>query len=393
MPLVRSRFTVLLLAGTLVLPPAIRAQGTPPVTPAFDFSGVLYANFQRRTDDAAKAANGGKASSKFDLERAYLTFRMPAGERASIRVTTDVFNTADQTTTSFYRGWAVRIKYAYLQWNFANDINGSKGFSALARFGVLHTVVVDQIEQYNPRYLAQTDLERNGFFSSADVGAALLVSLPKKWGEVYGTITNGPGYTVAENDRYKDFAGRLTVTPFASGNALGAWSKALIVSPWIYAGKTASKFQNGGTGQVGTVPEGLKRNRAGVFVGAKDPRLTVGIDYGQRTETTEGGDNTVASPRTTTEVTGKVKSAFAIVKPFALAGTKSSLARLGLIARFDDFKPNDSADAHNQFTIFGLYYEPTSKVTFSLDAQQLKPKDGSATPEAKTLFVHMQALF
>ena len=51
-----------------------------------DFSGVLYANFQYRGD-----AGPNKSTNKFDVERAYLTFRMPAGDRASIRITADVF--------------------------------------------------------------------------------------------------------------------------------------------------------------------------------------------------------------------------------------------------------------------------------------------------------------
>ena len=43
-----------------------------------DFSGVIYANYQYRGD-----AGAAKSANKFDLERAYLTFRMPAG--ASLR--------------------------------------------------------------------------------------------------------------------------------------------------------------------------------------------------------------------------------------------------------------------------------------------------------------------
>ncbi|MFL5556276.1 MAG: hypothetical protein ACJ78D_10825, partial [Gemmatimonadaceae bacterium] len=43
-----------------------------------DFSGVIYANYQYRGD-----AGPAKSTNKFDLERAYLTFRMPAGDRAS----------------------------------------------------------------------------------------------------------------------------------------------------------------------------------------------------------------------------------------------------------------------------------------------------------------------
>src|SRR5256714_6217370 len=63
-----------------------------------DFSGVLYANFQYRGD-----AGAAKSTNKFDLERAYLTFRMPAGDRASIRITADVFQQQTTPNDAFYR--------------------------------------------------------------------------------------------------------------------------------------------------------------------------------------------------------------------------------------------------------------------------------------------------
>src|SRR5437868_8222287 len=61
---------------------------TPPASVSIpvDFSGVLYANFQYRGDKGMS-----KSQNRFDIERAYLTFRMPAGDRASIRITADVF--------------------------------------------------------------------------------------------------------------------------------------------------------------------------------------------------------------------------------------------------------------------------------------------------------------
>ena len=71
----------------------------PPATTVsipIDFSGVIYANYQYRGDKGAP-----NPSNKFDLERVYLTFRMPAGDRASIRVTTDVFSRQEPARTRF----------------------------------------------------------------------------------------------------------------------------------------------------------------------------------------------------------------------------------------------------------------------------------------------------
>jgi hypothetical protein len=169
--------------------------------------------------------------------------------------------------------------------------------------------------------------------------------------------------------------------------------KTLTFSPWVYAGNSASKFQNGGTGQAGSVSDGLTRNRTGVFVGIKDRRLSAGFDYGRRTETTEGGANTAANPRTTTNVTGRVTAAFAIVRPGAFATPTGPASNWGVIARLDNAKPNTAADPANQFITAGLFWEPTSKVTISLDAQNQSRKHGSTTAESKVVFLHWQAFF
>src|SRR3954464_16065296 len=107
-----------LAASLLVSSTTAFAQGTPASVPPIDFSGWLFGNFQYRTDPAAKLATGGQPLSKFDVGRAYLTFRMPAGERGSIRVTTDIFQTSPST---YYNGWTVRLKYGYFQYDLTKN--------------------------------------------------------------------------------------------------------------------------------------------------------------------------------------------------------------------------------------------------------------------------------
>ena len=246
------------LASALVLVSASMLSAQTQVTiPPIDFSGVIYSNFQYRTDSRAKDFN------KFDIERIYLTFRMPAGDRAAIRVTTDVFQQQNTPADAYYAGWAVRIKYGYLQYNYLTG--KPTDFTAVARMGLLHTVVVDHLEQFWPRWIAQTDLERAGLNTSADAGAATQLTLPNRWGEIYGAVTNGPGYTSRELDRFKDPQVRLTLTPLANGGSrmLTTWA----ISPWYYKGEVASRFVAGGVGQVGPVGTGLKRDRWGIFVG------------------------------------------------------------------------------------------------------------------------------
>ena len=115
-----------------------------------DFSGILFGNFQYHTEPGAAHAN------KFDLDRAYLTFRMPVGGKVSVRITADV--SPQQSGT----GYVLREKYAYLQYDAGR---AKSGWGALVRGGVLHTVEVDHEEAFWPRWLGTVPAERFGYFS------------------------------------------------------------------------------------------------------------------------------------------------------------------------------------------------------------------------------------
>ena len=375
------------LSALLVAAPlALRAQGTPSdtakpvkvVTPNLDFSGWVFGSFSMQTDSAAKAANGGKAPNKFDVGRAYLTFKMPAGDRASVRVTTDIRQ--GQSAAGAYQGWFARLKYAYLQYDYLKKT--PTGASAFARIGALHTVVIDHEENFWPRYLDKTPIEHFGFFSSADIGLATGITLPNKLGEVYATITNGNGYENPEADRFKDYAARLSITPLAKTPGL---LSTFTISPWVYRGNAASKFA-----VTDSVTDGLARNRWGVFVGNKDRRLSFGADYAERTDGNETGTD-VAS-RVVTDVTGQLFDVFAVVRPleFSNPSLKSSF---GLVGRFDHFKPNKDVDGYTRFIVAGIFWEPTPKTSFALDYQESKPQNGLGGAESKTWFLHWQAYF
>jgi hypothetical protein len=396
-PTAVAALALVAFASTL---PAQTPEGPRNVTP-LDFSGVIYGNYRYTYDDATKAANGNQALSKFDIERVYLNFRMPAGDDGSIRITTDVFNNGT-SCTGCYAGWTVRLKYAYFQYNFLHDIGGYKGFHAVARIGMLHTMQIDHEEGFFPRWISQVAIERNGFMASSDVGIAGLLTFPNKWGEFYATMVNGSSYSQTEVDPYKDYAARLSLTPF--GNETNIW-KTLTISPFFSAGHTASKFLAGGTGQVGPVTDGNTRNRDGVFVGLKDRRLILGAEWAQRTETVELGANTAASPRTTYDNSGTVTSGFILVRPIELFDDPKNHSSFGLIARVDNFKPfsdqrsagpttgTQTTSSANQLIIAGAFWDINSRMTLSVDWQDLKPQSGSTTPESKILFAHWQVAF
>jgi hypothetical protein len=388
-----NRTTTFGIIAALVAPLALAAQQpadttrpAPPPPPAVvsipvDFSGVLYANFQYQG-----AAGASKSQNKFDLERAYLTFRMPAGDHASIRITADVFQQQTAPNDAYYKGWVVRAKYAYLQYDYLKTAD----WTAVARGGLIHTVVIDHEEQFWPRWISQTAVERAGFFSSADGGVATLVTLPNKFGEFYATITNGPGYTSRETDRFKDYSARLSITPLSgSSNKV---IKTFALTGWTYRGAIASSFVNGGAGQIGAVGSSLPRTRSGVFVGVRDPRLSAGFDWATRQDGSETGLNTVASPRAEVDSTRRLISGFAYIKPFQLLSDQSAFP-LGLIGRWDRFKPSSGADGYINTVIAGLTLDLNKKSALSLDYQEQTPKNGVIAATTKTYFLHMVANF
>jgi hypothetical protein len=397
------------LTGAVVMvltPSAARAQQpeTTVKTPAFDFSGVIYGNYQYATDSARRAAAGGVHPNKFDIERVYLNFRMPVGDKAAIRVTTDVFNNTNGATNGYYQGWTIRLKYAMLEYAFGQNALGD-GSNLHLRVGMMPNSIIDYEEGFWPRWITNTITDRLSYFSSSDAGVGGIVTLPHKFGEMYAQIVNGSGYTSAETNGFKDFTARAAFTPFGSHAGL---LQTFAITPWAYVGQNASKFAAGGAGEIGPVTDGLPRNRYGVFVGLRDRRLTAGFDYNVRKDATELGSNTVLSPRIEFDSTGRALGLFAVVRPGEWAHPTVH-SRWGVIGRIDRFTPNasptDAAYAGEtpsyQFTVAGLFYEPTPRTSFSLDWQQQSPTGFPepfpaalhVTPVQSTIFVHWQASF
>lgn len=370
-----------------VYPPAKSPADTsqPPSPPqaaapaaGMSFSGVLYANFQYRGDEGP-----AKSTNKFDVERAYLTFRMPAGDRAGVRITADVFQQTTTGSDAFYRGWVVRAKYAYLQYDFLKGAD----WNAFVRGGLLQTVVIEHVETFWPRWITNSPVERAGFFASADGGIAGSLTFPNKLGEIYTTITNGPGYTSRETDRFKDYAGRISLTPFGASDG---FLKTFALTGWVYRGAIASRFVAGGPGQVGPIGESLKRNRSGIFVGLRDPRITLGADYATRADGTETGDNTPLIPRLESDSTGRLISGFTILRPFQFIDEQSTFP-LGLVARWDRFKPNRETAPYSNTVIAGVIWDVNKRTSLSLDYQEQTPHGGPVVAPSKTYFLHLVA--
>ncbi|MFN2566114.1 MAG: hypothetical protein ABR499_14045 [Gemmatimonadaceae bacterium] len=368
------------LAAALGSSRALFAQ-TPsrPATSAVNVSGLIFGNYQYHLGGQNKEFN------QFALDRAYVTVRASLAERTSIRVTSDVFQSGDQN------GWTIRAKYAYLQY----DLLTRAGWTTAVRAGMLHNVLVEHVEQFWPRFLSQVALERSGGFASADVGAAALVTLPAHAGEVYAHVVNGPGYTRRETDRFKDYALRLSLTPLA-GRATGPLST-LTISPWIYDGAAASRFvRGGGGGVIAPVGAGLPRDRHGVVVGLRDPRITGGVELARMRTVTDTLGTGATPVRVVTDTRANVVSAFGTIRPLAFVNS-SGRSRFGVMARYDDVESNTATNDRFHFVIAGLLFDVNARSTLALDYQEQLANSGApALPSPgsfRALFAHVVVSF
>ena len=365
-------------------PPADTQPTPPAAAPApslpFDFSGILYANYQYG------GVKGNRSTNRFELERAYLTFRATPGEHFAVRITADIYQQRDTTRDQYYRGWTFRAKYAYGQYDFIRGIGDE--LKASVRLGMLQTVVIEFEEQHWQRGLSQVALEQQGFFSSSDLGGALNVVFPKKRGELYATIVNGSGYASRETDRFKDYGVRLTLTPLA--NSYGFWkglSDLALVSERRSRQRFCPPTRHRGSCH-GRATEGSRRH----LLGLRDPRIVLGAQIAQRWDAFESADTTVDTAPTSVERAGQLVSLHATVRPLAYINSAPAWP-LAVVLRADHFKPDSDRDPYTRNYIAGLQWEFNRRTSLTFDYQNVAPREGGVGTDNKVYFLHFIAGF
>ncbi|HUO52158.1 MAG TPA: hypothetical protein VMT93_06555 [Gemmatimonadaceae bacterium] len=352
--------------------PAAKQDSTPKpeFKPSWNFSAWIFGAYNYQTDSTTKAVNNGNPTSKFTVDRAYLTFRGMVAPDWGFRVTTDVVTLG---SGAGYSGLTIRLKYAWMQWDFAHaaDPNDMSGF---ARIGQITTVAIDNEERFWPRWIQKTGLEYWAIQpSSADLGAGAQLNLPGKWGNAYFVLDNGTGYSVANDaDRYKDAALRLSLTPM--GKSTGLW-KTLELNGWYQVGRSQNTFATG----PGAYKAGLENNSYGVFLGNADPRFQFGFDYAERiTQSVKASDSSIV------DNTAKLTDGFVVVRPFLFNDPKGT--PLGVILRYDTYQGNTNVSTKNHLFIATLFYDVAKSSSLGISYQGQTQASPSSPLADKTIW-------
>lgn len=317
-------------------------------------SGVLFIGYSYDLSYSEK----GESFSKVDIERTYLTFESAIADKAKIKVTTDIYQNSkvlsfktedgskpDNTDSvsvkvpSYYDGWSVRLKNAYVDLDLIP--------LTMVRIGMIGTPWIPLVESaWGYRFVKPTLADAEKLFSSADLGAGLIIKLPKSYGEAMLGILNGPGYSKPEEDKYKDIVPRITIVPLPNDEIL----KGLALSGYYYLGERAK----GDTS--------LDRTRLGTLLSFSYDFLKVGgeFDMSMDQDLNKGEIE---------NVNGAGFSAFGEVRLKKFL--PSPLDNVGILARIDAWDPNTGKedDAHTTL-IAGLSYSAIKNIRAVLSLQQ-----------------------
>jgi hypothetical protein len=321
-----SQACVLVLAALVLVLGAghtARAQVTPAAgytppddTPSVKLGAVIFADYTYQQKPTAKDAAGNDINpSSFNVTRAYLNLTGNISHIVAFRVTPDVVRTS-APGTSTDGSLSYRLKYAYLQINLDDWL--PKG--TWVRFGMQQTPYIDSIESiYRYRFQGTMFYERDGYGSSADIGATFRTTFPDNYGDVHVGFYNGEGYSKPEVNNQKAFMARVGFRPLPRHAILKSWR--------LQAFWTHDNYMND-----------APRNRALFDTTFEHPYVNVGFDYFSTSDKTSSVRTNGVDLNPTLE--GKGWGFWAM--PKKVFPNNSSIEAL---VRYDHLKPGGTAGA------------------------------------------------
>lgn len=301
----------LAVLSVAALPAAVQSQA--PQTPQVTVSGVVYGQFLYQLKDSLGAGH----QNAFSIQRAYVNVLGRFGGGVQTRLTTDIAPTGAGNQQ-------VRLKYAYLAWTPVNS-------SLTYKFGMIQLPYVDWEETlWDYRMQGAIAVDRNGYISSADVGAGVDGRWNNEQVNAQLAVFNGEGYSGGTGDNHKDAGVRVSFR----------------VSPTNDASRVGGLRVTGYAG-VGKATGGADRNRFLGILSYKTQQVTLA---GEFVATKDAAIN------------GSILSGFGV---YRFTGNK-----LAAIGRIDVLDPDtDTPDNQQTRVIAGLSYQaqPNFRVLADVD--------------------------
>ncbi len=194
---------------------------TPPDdTPAIKIGAVIFADYTYQSTPTAKDAGGNEYNpSSFNVARAYINVTGNVSHLIAFRISPDVVR-ASAPGTSLDGALSYRLKYAYMQINLDDWL--PKG--SWVKLGMQQTPFIDSIEGiYRYRFQGTVFYEREGYGSSADIGASFRTAFPNNYGDIHVGFYNGEGYARPEVNGQKAFMARVGFRPLPRQKLLKGW--------------------------------------------------------------------------------------------------------------------------------------------------------------------------
>lgn len=340
-------------------PPLVPAQPSAPSYPSVRVGGTLFTNYTYTDSPKSTDADGNTFSpSSFNVARSYINVTGNLSRAIAFRFTPDIAQEIG-TGSSLNGSLTFRVKYAYLQTNL--DKWTTPG--SYARFGMQPTAFVNFSEDmYRYRFQGPVFVDREGFLSSSDAGAAFRYSLPSGYGDIHAGVYNGETYKKGEVNDQKALQIRGTVRPFAkSGSAL----RSLRLTGFYHGDHYA---------------QDAERTRAVGTVSFEHKYLNTAFDYLSATDQT-------SARATPVEASG-----------FSFWATPKSAKGWEGLFRIDRLTPDSTRDETKTRTIVGVSYwvplQGNTSTVFLLDfegvnyAHTLTPK-----PDERRVALHVLVNF
>ena len=189
---------------------------TPPDdTPSVKVGATIFMDYTYQQEPKIKDADGNQVTlSSFNVGRSYINITGSVSHLVAFRITPDI--TRETGVGSSLNGsYTFRLKYAFAQVNLDDWM--TKG--SWVRFGQQQTPYIDYAEGiYRYRFQGTTFTEREGYLSSADLGASFHYNLAQNYGDIHAGAYNGENYNKAEVNNQKAFEIRGTLRPLAHGD-------------------------------------------------------------------------------------------------------------------------------------------------------------------------------